>query len=370
MWVTPRELPAVSGGESARVPVLPELRHPPRPAVPVVWGQRARRRQVLRLVRNQDVAAGRVALRLARGLHAATPRRADPHVSRGAGRRAQAGDGALRRPQGLDGASRRAGSGGGRAAARPRPRAHDGGRPPLRGHGEPDHERRDHGALRRAARARGPRGAGVLRGAPDARRRPAILGRAPRRPRGRGADPRRGQLRRSARAIHQQRSAHGLHGGRTDHPPRGANGAARASRQHPHHRRHAEARRGLRDGERPRARAREGAERAGRGLRAHRGRRGPHALSGVGPPRALAIRGPRQGDGDARRRAHRRGRRPWPARGAGRRAGRREVAPLPRVRPLGADARMARGPGGIGLVRDGDPVPARHRSPEGLLPDR
>ena len=50
----------------------------------------------------------------------------------------------------------------------PGARADDGGRPPLRGHGQPGDGRRDHGALRRAARPRGSRGAGVLRGAPDA----------------------------------------------------------------------------------------------------------------------------------------------------------------------------------------------------------
>ena len=47
-----------------------------------------------------------------------------------------------------------------RKTPRPRPRAHDGGGPPLRGHGEPGHGRRDHGALRRAARPRGPRRCG------------------------------------------------------------------------------------------------------------------------------------------------------------------------------------------------------------------
>jgi hypothetical protein len=47
-------------------------------------------------------------------------------------------------------------------------RAHDGGRPSLRGHGEPGNGRRNHGALRRAAGPRRPRRADVLCRAPDA----------------------------------------------------------------------------------------------------------------------------------------------------------------------------------------------------------
>ena len=80
------------------------------------------------------------------------PRREDPHLEGRPRRRAQAGDRALRRPQGLDGAARRPGPRGGAQAPRPGARADDGGRPPLRGHGQPGDGRRDHGALRRAAR--------------------------------------------------------------------------------------------------------------------------------------------------------------------------------------------------------------------------
>ena len=47
-------------------------------------------------------------------------------------------------------------------------RAHDGGGPPLRGHRQPGDGRRHHGAVRRAARPRGPRRAGLLRRAADA----------------------------------------------------------------------------------------------------------------------------------------------------------------------------------------------------------
>ena len=111
----------------------------------------------------------RDALRLTRRLHAAPAhRREDPQLEGRARGRAEACDRALRRPQGLDGAPRRPRPGGGAAAPRPGARADDGGGPPLRGHGEPGHGRRDHGALRRAARPRGPRGARLLRGAPDA----------------------------------------------------------------------------------------------------------------------------------------------------------------------------------------------------------
>ena len=98
-------------------------------------------------------------------LHPEAPRREDPHVAQRARGRAQAGHRALRRREGLDG-SRRAG--------RPRRVAQDHGsllrdprrrRAPLRGHGQPVHRRRHHGAVRRADRARGSRAARVLRGA-------------------------------------------------------------------------------------------------------------------------------------------------------------------------------------------------------------
>ena len=58
-------------------------------------------------------------------------------------------DGSVRRSQGLDGAARRPRSRGSAQDPRPGPRAHDGRRAPLRGHGEPGDGRRDHGAVRR-----------------------------------------------------------------------------------------------------------------------------------------------------------------------------------------------------------------------------
>ena len=102
------------------------------------------------------------------GLHPQAPRREDPHLAPRPRGRAQAGHGAVRRPQGLDGAARRPRSRGGAHAPRPGARADDGGGPPLRGHGEPGDGRRHHGALRRAARPRGPRRARLLRRAAHA----------------------------------------------------------------------------------------------------------------------------------------------------------------------------------------------------------
>ena len=103
-------------------------------------------------------------------LHPQAPRRQDPPVEVRPGGRAQAGHGALRRRQGLDGAGR---AGRSRGVARdPRPLLPDPDRrgAPLRGHRQPVHRRRHHGALRRADRPRGPRPAGLLRGAASARR--------------------------------------------------------------------------------------------------------------------------------------------------------------------------------------------------------
>ena len=194
-------------------------------------------------------------------VHPQAPRREDPHLQGRPRGRAQAGHRALRRPQGLDGAARRPRSRGGAQAPRPRARAHDGGRPPLRGHGEPGDGRRDHGALRRAARPRGSRRAGLLRGAPDAGEREAVRGGGAPLARGRGQDPRRAELRGGRRARHRQRSAHGLHGRRPDDAPGRADGAARRSRRDRDHARDAGAGRGLRRGEVARPRAGEGARR-------------------------------------------------------------------------------------------------------------
>ena len=116
------------------------------------------------------------------------PRREDPHLEGRPRRRAEAGHRAVRRPQGFDGTPGRPRPRRGAAAARSRPRADDGGRPPLRGHGQPGDGRRHHGAVRRAGRPRGSRGAGLLRGPPDAGRRAALLGGAASRAGHRGSD--------------------------------------------------------------------------------------------------------------------------------------------------------------------------------------
>ena len=218
---------------------------------------------------------------------------------------------ALRRPQGLDGAACRPRPRGGAQDPRSRPRAHDGGRPPLRGHGEPGDGRRDHGALRRAARPRGSRGARVLRRAPDAGVAEALRGRHAPLARGGGADPGRPQLGGGRRPLGRQRSPHGLHGRGPDHSPRGPDGAAGAARDRPADRRDRAARRGLRRGEVARADPREGPPGPDRDLRADGGGYGADAAAGRGAPRPHALRRPR-----------RRGRAPAP----GPRPGRRRAA--------------------------------------------
>ena len=244
--------------------LLRRVRRPAGGAVRVVWVLQRVRHQVLRWVwrtARRGASNGDRKVRVARRLHPQAPRREDPHLEGRPGRRAQAGHRPLRRPQGLDGAARRPRSRGGAQDSRSRPRADDGGRAPLRGHRQPGDGRRDHGALRRAARPRGSRGAGVLRGAPDAGEREEVRGRGATLARGGGQDPRRAELRGGRRARHRQRSAHGLHGRRPDDAPGRADGADRRSRRDRDHARDAGAGRGLRRGEVARPRAGEGARR-------------------------------------------------------------------------------------------------------------
>ena len=138
-------------------------------------------------------------------------------------RRAQAGDGALRRREGLDGARR---------AGRSRGVAPDHGpllrdplrrRPSLRGHGQPVHRRRHHGALRRADRARGPRAARLLRGAAPARRAPPLRATSCKRARGSSFSVRMG-LNSGEVVVGQdrRRPADGLHGAGAHGGPRGS----------------------------------------------------------------------------------------------------------------------------------------------------
>ena len=163
-------------------------------------------------------------------LHAEASRRQDPAIEVRPRRRAQAGHGALRRREGLDGAGRAARSG--RVAPHPRPLLRDPhrGRAPLRGHGQPVHRRRHHGALRRADRARGSRAARLLRGAPPARRARALRHRGEARARRRLLDAHGHQLGRGGGRQDRRRPAHGLHGAGPHRRARAAHGGARRAR--------------------------------------------------------------------------------------------------------------------------------------------
>ena len=86
----------------------------------------------------------------------------------------------------------------------------------------------------------------------------------------------------------RQRSAHGLHGGRPDHPPGGAHGAAGAARDRPADRRDPAARGGLRRGQVARAHPREGPRGPDRGLRADGG--GRRRARACRPRRSAASR--------------------------------------------------------------------------------
>ena len=85
-------------------------------------------------------------------VHPRLSRGEDSHLPQRPRRRAQAGHRAVCRPQRLHGAAGRPRPRRGAAAPRSRAGAHDGGRAPLRGHGQPGHGRRHHGALWGAAR--------------------------------------------------------------------------------------------------------------------------------------------------------------------------------------------------------------------------
>src|SRR5215813_12618512 len=129
---------------------------PEREILPAMWTRGSREREL-------PAPPG-----LARSLYSEAPRREDPHLEERAGRRAQARHRALRGSARVAGAPRHAGSGRCAQASRSRPRADDGGGPSLRGHRQPGHGRRDHGAVRRAPGPRRSRGEGVLCRAPHA----------------------------------------------------------------------------------------------------------------------------------------------------------------------------------------------------------
>ena len=179
-------------------------------------------------------------------VHAAPPRRANPHLAQRAGRRAEARQRALLRPGRLHGAGRAIRS---RGHARPRERVlRDRARrgPPLRGHGQPVPRRRVHGALRRAAGARGSR-------APRGARRPRRRARAPGPPRGRRSRDRDRPDRPDGSShrvrpggLDRRQPAHGLHGGRRHDAPGRPPPADGRARRDPRQRGDVAARRGLR----------------------------------------------------------------------------------------------------------------------------
>ena len=216
-------------GQPSRRQVLQWLRRATRGGLPGVRARQPAGQPLLQRVRQagRDAARRRASPCLPPELHAAPPGGEDPQLPSRAGGGAQAGDRALCRHEGFARAARRPRPGGREEATRPRSRAHDGGGAPLRGHRQPGHGRRHHGALRRPPGPRGPRRARLLRGPCHAAGHPPLHGRGPTGPRHRGPGPRRPQLRRSGRARRRERSPHGLFSGGSDHPPRRAHGAAR-----------------------------------------------------------------------------------------------------------------------------------------------
>ena len=216
---------------------------------------------------------------------------------------------------------------------------------------------------------RGPRGARLLCRAADAAAGQPLRGRDPAAGRDAGADPRGRQLRRGGRARHRQRPPHGLHRRRADDPSRRPDGADGEARVGADHRRHPEAGRGLRPGPTARGGSGEGARDPDAGLRADRGRAGPVPAPGQRRARPDPLRRARPGAGAAR--AGARARRGGPRAGGRRRGrGRRgEVAARLGVHAVAPHPRLAGARERLGLLREGDAVPARHRAAEGVLPD-
>ena len=123
-------------------------------------------------------------------VHAAPPGREDPGEPPHPRRGAEAGHDPVRRRRGLDGADPGPRSRGGAGAAGRGRSVDDGGRPPVRGDGQPADGRRPDGDVRGARGPRGPRRPSVLRGAGDAGGGPRLRRRGPRR--GTGCPPRHG----------------------------------------------------------------------------------------------------------------------------------------------------------------------------------
>ena len=180
-----------------------------------------------------------------------------------------------------------------------------------------------------------------------------------------GADPRRPQLRRRRGALDRQRSPHGLPAvGQTTHLAARMEQLA-APGTHPAHRRDPAPGRGLRPDHPTRPGADQGARRAGRGVRAGGGRRRPHPPRSRGPPGSrFALRRSDRGAGAAPATPSTR-----PTWGTdrcrrGRRAGRRQVAPLLVTDPFPSRAGLAHRAVRLGLLRQGHRLP-----PRDLLPD-
>ena len=165
--------------------------------------------------------------------------------------------------------------------------------------------------------------------------------------------------------------AHGLHGRGPDDAPRGPHGTARDPGSILTDGRDAAAGRGVRAGQAagPGARSRGCAalwrcsswrarRRSGRACKPPR-RAGSPALWD-GRPSWTTLR---QAMEQAESRARSGG-------GGHRRARGGEVPPVLRVHPVPAHAGLARAREPLGLLRQGHPVPARHRPAQGLLPDR
>ncbi len=335
--------------------------------MPVLWTRQRPWQSLLQRLWCGPGPGGPPACRHALGLHAAAPRHAHPDLAQRPRGRTEAGHRALRRPQGLSRAPGRPRPRGSPTAARPRARADDGGRPPVRGNRQPGDGRRDHGAVRRPPGPRGSCPARLLRGAPDAGARGALWRRDAAGPRDSRPDPGRPQLRRGGRARDQQRPAHGLLRGRADHAPGRPDGTDRQARFHPHDVRFAAARRGLRPRETARPGRDQGPRGAGRGVRASGGVACPDTSSDFGRPRAHALRGARRRAWSAARGPRARQGRPWSGGRPRRRAGRRQVAAGLGARALPSHAGVA-GPGDdIGRLWQGDAVPARHRSAPALF---
>ena len=108
---------------------------------------------------------------------------------------------------------------------------------------------------------------------------------------------------------------------------------------------------------------------AGGGLRGDGGGPGADPAAGGRPARADALRRPRRRAGAAPPRPAARRRRSRSGGGDRRRGGGGQVAPRLRVHPLASPAGLAGPRERLGLVRQGDELPAGDRPPQGLLQD-